>query len=106
MEAVIQRIPSRLFALSAVIVWLFGCAVAPPVQEMSDARQAIRAAQEAHAGKHAPGTLSQAEELLSHATRSLEQGAYEDARRAAVAARQKAIAARDRAVESGADREM
>jgi hypothetical protein len=106
MEAVIQRIPSRLFALSAVLVSLIGCAVAPPVQEMSDARQAIRAAQDAQAGKHAAGILSQAEELLSHAARSLEQGAYEDARRAALAARQKAIAARDHAVESGADREM
>lgn len=87
--------------LCLFVTVLAGCAISPPVQEMSDARQAIRAAQEVQAGKHAAATLGQAEELLTHATRSLEQGQYEDARQAALAAKEKAITARDRAMEAG-----
>jgi predicted S18 family serine protease len=100
MEAVIQRIPARLLGLFLVVTAMVGCAISPPVQEMSDARQAIRAAQDAQADRHAPAALNQAEELLTRATRSLEQGEYENARQAALAAKQKAIAARDRAVEA------
>lgn len=102
MDADIRRISTRLIGLYLFVVTLAaGCAISPPVQEMSDARQAIRAAQDVHAGKHAPSTLGQAEELLNHATRSLEQGRYEEARQAALAAKEKAIMARDRAIEAG-----
>lgn len=100
MEATIQRIPARLFGLYIFLTALVGCAISPPVQEMSDARQAIRAAQDVQASRHAPGTLTQAEELLTRATRSLEQGEYEKARQAALEAKQKAITARDRSVEA------
>lgn len=82
-----------LYALGAGM-WLTGCAIVPPVQEMSDARQAIRAAEEANAREHAPGNLHQAETLLDQATRSLDRGAYDEARHEAVAAREQAIQAR------------
>lgn len=63
---------------------------AAPVQEMSNARQAIRAAREAGADKLAPQTLSEAEALLSRAEDHLQKRAYRDARRDALAARSKA----------------
>jgi uncharacterized protein (UPF0332 family) len=77
---------------------LASCAVAPPVQEMSDARQAISAAREANASQFAPATLGRAEESLDEAARGLEQGHYLDAREAAKAARYHAIRARDEAL--------
>lgn len=77
---------------------LAGCATAPPVQEMSDARQAIRAAREAHAGELAPQPLQRAEDYLEKATAQLERGAYVDAQASANAAKEEAIRARDLAV--------
>lgn len=77
---------------------LASCAVAPPVQEMSDARQAISAAREANASQLAPTQLKKAEESLDEAARGLEQGHYLDAREAARAARTHAIRARDEAL--------
>jgi HEPN domain-containing protein len=62
---------------------------------MSDARQAIRAAQEANAREHAPQNLQEAEGLMDQATRNLDRGAYEEARREAMAARERAIQARN-----------
>lgn len=75
-----------------------GCTVAPPVQEMSDARQAIHAAIEVDARELAPATLQEAERLVDTATQNLEHGNYEAARRAAIAARKQAMQARDQAV--------
>lgn len=83
-----------------------GCAVAPPVQEMSDARQAIRAAREAHADRLAPQALSNAEHLLDQATSRLEEGAYPEARQAAVAAKNEAVRARDMAITNQHDKGM
>lgn len=99
----ITRIPTpytaRLIAsIFAFLVAATGCAIAPPVQEMSDARQAIRAAVDAEADEYAPRTLSAAESLLDSAAEDLESGFYEQARRAAIAAREKAIQARDEAL--------
>jgi hypothetical protein len=74
------------------------CAVFPPVQEMSDARQAIRAAIDADARRHAPQNLQQAEEFLDQASRSLERRAYDEARREALAAKEQAVQARDRSL--------
>jgi hypothetical protein len=79
---------------------LTACAGAP-VQEMSNARQAIRAARDAGAAKLAPGTLSEAETLLQRAEESLQNRAYRDARRNAVAARGKAAEALVAAQPSG-----
>jgi len=77
---------------------LASCAAAPPVQEMSDARQAINAAREANASNLAPATLRKAEESLDEATRNLEQRHYLDAREAAKEAKLHAIRARDEAL--------
>jgi hypothetical protein len=68
---------------------LLGCAGAP-VQEMSNARQAIKAAHEAGAGRIVPETLNEAQSLLKRAEINLQRRAYRDARRDAVAARGKA----------------
>ena len=87
----------RIVTLFLYII-LVSCAVAPPVQEMSDARQAINAAREANASQFAPGSLKKAEDSLDEATRGLEQGHYLDAREAARAARSHAIRARDEAL--------
>ncbi|HEY0681728.1 MAG TPA: hypothetical protein VGD45_05325 [Steroidobacter sp.] len=72
---------------------LAACAGAP-VQEMSNARQAIKAAREA-AGESvaAPASLIEAEALLNRAEDSLQKRAYKQARRDAIAARGKAAEA-------------
>lgn len=66
----------------------------PPVQEMSNARQAVRAAREIGSAYYTPHRFRTAERLLAQATRSLAHGDYRDARVAAVSARAHAIAAR------------
>ena len=85
----IARIPT-LLVLAALA--LAACAGAP-VQEMSNARQAIRAARDAGAEKTAPQELNEAEALLNRAEDSLERRAYREARRNAIAARDKAAEA-------------
>jgi sialic acid synthase SpsE len=82
----------RALGLMLVSMCVAACAGAP-VQEMSNARQAIRAARDAGAEKLAPQTLNEAETLLQNAERSLQNRAYKDARRSAVAARGKAAEA-------------
>lgn len=77
---------------------LAACTVLPPVQEMSDARQAIKAAREAQADEYAPQKLRSAEDSMELATRTLEQGEYEAARMAATVAKALAIKARDAAM--------
>lgn len=81
-----------------LVLLLSACAVMPPVQEMSDARQAIKAAREANAEQYAPQKLRSAEDSLELATKTLEQGEYEEARMAATVAKALAIKARDAAV--------
>ena len=68
-----------------------GCQTAPPVQEMSDARQAIMAAKEAGAEEKAPAELSQAVDHLRAAEEALTQKQYMSARRDAVIAKNRAI---------------
>lgn len=96
--ASIWPLPAVVFAAS-----LIGCAAAP-IQEMSDARQAVRAAQEADAARHAPRYLDQAESHLQNAELSLTDGArgYKPAREEAVAAKDAAIKGRTLAMAIGA----
>jgi hypothetical protein len=75
---------------------LVACAGAP-VQEMSDARQAIQAAREVGANRYVPAELSSAERYLDQAEKQLELGAYGKARRHALAAKEEAIRAREQA---------
>ncbi len=71
-----------------------GCASTPPVQEMSDARQAVQAARDADAKRYAPISLGEAERLLEQATRQLEMNNYRKARQSALAAKEMALKAR------------
>ena len=78
-----------------VLVALSACTTMPPVQEMSDARQAIGAAEAVNAAQHAPEPLDTAQDLMRKAQSSLESGAYDEARQLARDARQQAIQARE-----------
>jgi hypothetical protein len=72
---------------------LAACAGAP-VQEMSNARQAIKAARDAAGGSSvSTPSLIEAEALLNRAEDSLQRRAYKQARRDAIAARGKAAEA-------------
>ena len=74
------------------LILLVGC-VSAPVQEMSDARQAIRAAKEAGAKPETETSLVKAESLLKQAEAALESGEYSKARDTATEARDEAIKA-------------
>jgi len=70
-----------------------GCVTAPPVQEMSDARQAIMAAEEADAARLAADTLSEARRFLADAERQIQEETYGPARMNAVRAKNRAVQA-------------
>ncbi len=89
---------TKRIAVGLLVLLLSSCAAMPPVQEMSDARQAIKAAREAKAEQYAPQKLRSAEDSMELATRTLEQEEYEAARMAATVAKALAIKARDAAV--------
>ncbi len=74
----------------SLLALLFACGVGPPVQEMSDARQAIAAAKEAGAEDRAAEDLRAAEAFLDSAQRNLSERAYGSARRDATLAKEKA----------------
>ncbi len=79
-----------------LIVTIFaasGCGTAPPVQEMSDARQAIAAAKDAGAEQMAAEELRMAEAFLDSAQRRLSEKAYAQARRDAIEAKSRALSA-------------
>ena len=68
-----------------------GCVSRPPVQEMSNARQAIKAAVDAGAANGAAAQdLTEAQQLLERAQVRFEGQAYREARLSAVAAHGKA----------------
>lgn len=76
------------------VVFLFvlaACGSGPPVQEMSDARQAIAVARQAGAEERAAEQLRDAEELLSRAQQKLSDRAYDEARDDALQAKLKAL---------------
>ncbi len=75
----------------AALLATAACQTAPPVQEMSDARQAIMAAKEAGAAEKAPDDLKAAEEHEQAAEDALSERAYLRARRHAVLAKSRAL---------------
>ena len=77
--------------LVSLTVFGSGCGTAPPVQEMSDARQAISIAKEAGAEQIAAADLRAAEEFLDSAERKLTERAYAQARSDALQAKAKAL---------------
>lgn len=86
--------PSSLLHLGWLLgaLLLAGCAAAP-VQEMSDARQAIDAAVAAGAEQRSPQLLQDAQRSLQKAEKSLKGHQFRMARRHAVEARASAIEA-------------
>lgn len=88
---------------SLVLLLITSCAVIPPYQEMSNARQTIQAAVDAGAETHAPAVLAQARKLLEDASREMEianntSGNYSLARDYAIQAKQLATEARQTAL--------
>ncbi|MDH3547707.1 MAG: DUF4398 domain-containing protein [Gammaproteobacteria bacterium] len=73
-----------------VLFGLAACQTAP-VQEMSDARQAISVAREAGAAEHAADVLQAAVDYLQSAERHLTDRQYENAREDALQAKLKAL---------------
>ena len=79
----------RIVSVSLLMV-VSACAGAP-VQEMSDARQAVRAAQAAGAEERAPAELAEARRLIDHAQQQLQRHEYRLAGDTAVEARKMAL---------------
>jgi hypothetical protein len=75
----------------ALLLFLAACGSGPPVQEMSDARQAIAVAREAGAEERAAEQLRDAEDLLDRAQQKLSDREYDEARDNALQAKLKAL---------------
>ena len=102
---VTRRPGTRLFALLVITAWLFfglACRTAP-VQEMSEARQAIDAARAAGAAQYANPELEQALSSLKTAEEMLNERRFRDARRSAQQARDEAIHARQTAQDASTE---
>jgi hypothetical protein len=83
----------RVLAAAFAALAIGACVTAPPVQEMSDARQAISAAEEANAERVAADELADARRFLAEAERHIQQEAYGPARLNAVRAKNRALQA-------------
>ena len=70
-----------------------------PVQEMSDARQAIASAKEVSAAQLASDEFEKAQKLMHLAEEDLDIGNYQQAQKNAVAAKKNALLARDKAMQ-------
>ena len=77
-----------------LVFGLLAACVAAPVQEMSDARQAIESAKAVGADDYTNTAMREASLLLEQAQSALESHRYRDARRMATEAKSKAISAR------------
>ena len=91
-----SRILSLFFFILLFAGTPYGC-VSAPVQEMSDARQALQAAQVAGAEEHAAEVLYDARRLLQQAEQELDQRHFQNAREHALRAKERAIVAREAA---------
>jgi len=80
--------------LFSAFMFISSCATNPPVQEMSNARQALNAARDAKAEQFAKTQYNKAKELLEEARSNLESGDYYTARYLALEAKHEAIQAR------------
>ena len=81
---------TRLIGVLVLLTLVAACETAPPVQEMSDARQAITVAREAGAADLAAAVLAEAEEYLQDAEQKLDHQQYREARSAALEAKLRA----------------
>ena len=87
-------------ALIAVALMATACETGPPVQEMSDARQAITVAREAGAEEYAADDLKAAVNYLQSAESFLYEREYDLARRDALQAKSSALDALRRTEDS------
>jgi hypothetical protein len=90
------RRAAAMASLAAVLLLAIAACALAPIQEMSDARQALQAAREAGAEKHAPRYWRDAETLLQHAEGALGEGkdGFRTARSDALAAKDAAMKGR------------
>ena len=95
MRSMITDSRTYFFPLLLLVILLSAC-TGMPVQEMSNARQAVEAARKAGAQVSAPDDLKSAEELLKQAEKALMDGDYSLAKENAKAAREKAVSAQDK----------
>ena len=97
----IERLQKQIFStinITLLLLFVNGCSITPPVQEMSNARQSIKAAKDVNAEKLASNILSEAKQRLQSAMRELDAGEYERARILALEAKHLALKARQLAV--------
>lgn len=84
---------SAIMTVAVALFCLAACQSSPPVQEMSDARQAIAVARDAGAENSAVIELREAEAFLDSATQRLAERQYTQARRDALSAKRRALEA-------------
>ena len=92
-----KRLQKQLFYSVNIVLFaliLGACTTIPPVQEMSNARQSIKAAKDANAENLATNILSEAQQRLKSAMRELDAGEYERARILALEAKHLALKAK------------
>lgn len=88
----------RQIIATALLSGLLAACATAPVQEMSDARQALLAARDAGAATRAPQIYSRAEALMQRAEDQLTVGGYASAKTLAEEAKKAAQEARDKAL--------
>jgi len=81
-------LPSIVMLILTLLI--IGCTIAP-MQEMSDARQAMQAARYVKANSITPPTWAKAEQQLMLAEQNLEAGEFKQARQAAILAKKQAL---------------
>ncbi|MDY6994152.1 MAG: DUF4398 domain-containing protein, partial [Pseudomonadota bacterium] len=91
------RVPQVLGLMTVITIFVMGCS-SIPTQEMSDARQAIKAAREVKATDYIPLSLVDAEQALAQAEHELEAGYLQQARQHAIIAKKQAVKAHNTAV--------
>lgn len=97
-----ERLYKRLVNFVLLFSLLTACATIAPVQEMSNARQSIKAAKDANAEGLATDVLFEATKRLRSAIRELDVGEYDKARILAIEATHLALKARQLAVNNKA----
>lgn len=84
-----------------IVVLVFAACAGAPVQEMSNARQAVAAARQLGAEHIAAKDMAEAERLLQSAQTALDIGDYATARADAIRARNQAVKAQHIAQQQG-----
>ena len=94
-----QKLSGVFFFSCFLLLFVTACAVTPPVQEMSNARQTIQAARDAGAETYADKLLKEAERLLEQASEEIDNKDYFSAKISAHSAQEQAMQARQVALQ-------